>query len=75
MFVIGYLSLYFLHISLKNYDPGQKNIWNEMEKSSKTRQGNHPYLKYHSSTGVFKHFASKPPLPALFISGSLDEND
>ena len=31
------------------------------------------YLKCHSSTGVFKHFASENQLPGL-SNGTLDEN-
>ena len=33
----------------------------------------HLYLKSHSSTVFFKHFASKTQLPGLWISGILDE--
>ena len=32
------------------------------------------YLKCHSSTAVFKHFASKKQLPGLSVSGTLVEN-
>ena len=34
----------------------------------------HLYLKFHSSTGIFKHFASKNQLPGFYISGTLVEN-
>ena len=34
----------------------------------------HLYLKCHSSTGVFKHFAIKNQLPGLTIIGKLVEN-
>ena len=34
----------------------------------------HLYLKCHSSTGVFKHFASKKQLPGQSVSGILVEN-
>ena len=34
----------------------------------------HLYLKCHSSTGIFKHFASKNQLPGLSISETLVEN-
>ena len=34
----------------------------------------HLYLKCHSFTGVFKHFASKNQLPGLSIIGTLFEN-
>ena len=32
------------------------------------------YFKCHSSTGVFKHFASKNQLTGFYISGTLVEN-
>ena len=34
----------------------------------------HLYLKCHSSTGVFKHFASKNELTGFYTSGTLVEN-
>ena len=34
----------------------------------------HLYVKCHSSTGVFKHFASKNQLPGFDIRGTLVEN-
>ena len=33
----------------------------------------HLNLKCHSSTGIFKHFASKNQLPGLSVSGTLVE--
>ena len=32
------------------------------------------YLKWHSSTGVFKYFASKNQLPGFYRNGTLVEN-
>ena len=37
--------------------------------------GLHRYLKFHSSTGFFKHLASKNQPPGLSISGTLVENE
>ena len=34
----------------------------------------HLYLKCHSCTGFFEHFASKNQLPGLSVSGTLVEN-
>ena len=34
----------------------------------------HLYLKCHSSTGVFKHFASKNQQPGFYIGGTLVGN-
>ena len=36
--------------------------------------GLYRYLKCHSSTGFFKHFAGKNQQPGLSVSGTLVEN-
>ena len=49
----------------------EKYLWNS---DILSKDAGDLYLKWHSSTGIFKHFVGKNQLPGFYISRTLVKN-